>query len=56
MKKWQHIIDELDNLIYLLAAMLIYCVAKWLDIPDMSLLAGACLIKVEGKKKNGNAS
>ena len=49
MNKWAHVISQVDNLIYLVSAVLIYVIGNKLDIPEMYALAGACLVKIKGE-------
>ena len=49
--KYDHVISEFDNLIYLIIAVLISITAKLLDIPELHALSGACLVKIKGESK-----
>ena len=51
--KWDHVINQVDNWIWLFLAVAVYVAANVFDVPDMNLLAGACLVKIKGE--NGNA-
>lgn len=51
MNKWNHVISQVDNWIWVGVAIAVYIVAKIFDIPTLNAVAGACLVKI---KQNGN--
>ena len=50
-ERWAHVINEVDNWLWLVAAVIIYVIGKKWDIPEMYALAGACLVKIKGESK-----
>ena len=50
MNKWDHVISEVDNLIWVVVAIAVHIVAKVFEIPALNAVAGACLVKI---KQNG---
>ena len=51
--KWDHVISQVDNWIWLFLAVLVYIVAKELEIPALNTIAGACLVKIKGTNGGG---
>lgn len=47
MNKWNHVISQVDNWIWVGAAILVYVVAKYFEIPALNAVAGACLVKIK---------
>jgi hypothetical protein len=47
--KWDHVISQVDNWIWLAAAIMIYVIAKMWEIPGLNAVAGACLVKIKAE-------
>lgn len=48
MKRWNHVISQVDNWIWLLLAVGVLIISKVYDIPALNAVAGACLVKIKG--------
>lgn len=48
MNKWNHLINQVDNWIWVGVAVGVLIVAKVFEIPALNAVAGACLVKIKG--------
>ena len=46
--KWDHVVQHVDNWIWVGVAVGVYITAKVVEVPEMNALAGACLVMVKG--------
>lgn len=53
--KWDHVISQVDNLIWTAVAIGVYVLGNQLDIPEIYAISGAALVKIKGENgsKNG---
>ena len=47
--KWNHVISQVDNWIWVAVAVAVLVTAKIYDIPALNAIAGACLVKIKGE-------
>jgi len=52
-KQWNQVISQIDNWIYILFAVGVYCAAKYLEVPELNVIAGACLVKIRAPENEG---
>ena len=48
MNKWDDVIDDVNNWIWVAVAVGVLIVAKIFDIPALNAIAGACMVKIKG--------
>jgi len=46
MNKWNHIITQVDNWIWLFLAIIVCLVAKYCEVPELNGIALVCIVKI----------
>ncbi len=51
--KWAHVRSQVDNLMWMFAAVGIYVLAKKYDIQELNVIAGVCVAKMRHPNNGG---
>ena len=47
--RWDHVISQVDNWVWVVVAAGVYVLGKYLDVPELYAISGAALVKIKGE-------